>query len=190
MSMSTHELARKLRTAFLVTRRSEVLTIIADDIRKLVRRAERLGMKPAVRLNGTSDIDWTLPEFSFNGECPNVGDLSFYRLFPNVQFYEYTKRPDLVYSQRNIPNLELTFSRHESTPDSVVATMLRNSVNVAVLYRGKLPTTMCFDGTDFPVVDGDEFDARFLDAKGVIVGLTAKGAARKDHSGFVLSMSI
>jgi hypothetical protein len=36
------------------------------------------------------------------------------------------------------------------------------------------------------VVNGDETDLRFLDPKGVIVGLKAKGKAKKDTTGFVV----
>ena len=35
------------------------------------------------------------------------------------------------------------------------------------------------------VLEFDESDLRFLDPKGVIVGLYAKGRAKKDESGFV-----
>jgi hypothetical protein len=38
----------------------------------------------------------------------------------------------------------------------------------------------------YKVVDGDASDLRFLDGKNVIVGLKAKGKARKDSSGFVV----
>jgi hypothetical protein len=36
-----------------------------------------------------------------------------------------------------------------------------------------------------PVFNGDESDLRFLDPHGVIVGLYAKGKAKKDTTGFV-----
>ena len=35
-------------------------------------------------------------------------------------------------------------------------------------------------------IKGDETDLRFLDPKNCIVGLIAKGKAKKDYSGFVL----
>jgi len=40
-----------------------------------------------------------------------------------------------------------------------------------------------YEGT--PVFNGDDSDLRFLDPKGVVVGLYAKGKAKKDTSGFV-----
>jgi hypothetical protein len=36
------------------------------------------------------------------------------------------------------------------------------------------------------VIDGDKDDLRFLDPKGVIVGLIAKGDAIHDDTGFVI----
>ena len=38
----------------------------------------------------------------------------------------------------------------------------------------------------YEVVNGDETDLRFLDKRGVVVGLIEKGKAKKDESGFVL----
>ena len=36
-----------------------------------------------------------------------------------------------------------------------------------------------------PVINADDTDLRFLDPKGTIAGLKAKGRAKKDTSGFV-----
>jgi hypothetical protein len=38
------------------------------------------------------------------------------------------------------------------------------------------------------VIDGDESDVRFLDEKGTIVGLRAKGTGKNDSSGFVIQL--
>jgi hypothetical protein len=53
---------------------------------------------------------------------------------------------------------------------------------VAVVFRNKLPEAW----KGFPVVSGDESDLRFLDPKGHVVGLIAKGKAKQDRSGFVV----
>ena len=47
------------------------------------------------------------------------------------------------------------------------------------MFSGKLPET--WNGR--PVIDGDLSDLRFLDSRGVIVGLKAKGSARKAQVG-------
>ena len=68
---------------------------------------------------------------------------------------------------------------------------LASGVNVAVVFntrKGKaLPTTW----NSLPVIDGDAHDLRFLDPRtphGIIIGLRAKGRARKDTSGFVVNL--
>ena len=38
----------------------------------------------------------------------------------------------------------------------------------------------------FPVIDGDLHDCRFLDPKGVVVGLRAKGGGKGSQSPFVV----
>ena len=56
--------------------------------------------------------------------------------------------------------------------------------SAAVVFAGKLPKTW----RGYPVINGDEHDARFTDAgPGVIIGLIAKGKARHDSSGFVVN---
>ena len=71
--------------------------------------------------------------------------------------------------------------------------ILNEGGNVAVVFRGKLPESYL----GFPVVNGDDTDLRFLDPKGVIVGLvekyayqfdkgTGKNKLVTDNSGFVV----
>ena len=50
------------------------------------------------------------------------------------------------------------------------------------MFRNKLPSM--FKG--LKVIDGDTHDMRFLDEDNVVVGLKAKGKAKKDYSGFVI----
>jgi len=51
------------------------------------------------------------------------------------------------------------------------------------VFRDKLPKT--FNTKE--VINGDLTDLRFLDPVNVIVGLKAKGKAKKDYSGFVIN---
>ena len=70
----------------------------------------------------------------------------------------------------------MSFNKHASArPKS-------NGMNVAVVFRKELPATYL----GRKVINGDETDLRFLDEKNVIVGLKAKGKAKKDTSGFVV----
>ncbi|WP_373093066.1 hypothetical protein [Zhongshania sp.] len=128
-------------------------------------------MKVCIRLNGTSDVAWHKITFSDTG--------SLFETFPDVQFYDYTPNPDRM---GNVPpNYHLTFSRKEDN-DEVSKWILNKGHNVAVVFRNKLPDT--WHGR--PVIDGDVSDLRFNDGHNVVVGLIAKGKARKDTSGFVI----
>lgn len=164
--------ARARRTKEYMADRRAFAEALEADIVKLKRMASRMGLTLAVRVNGTSDQ----PALAFR----------LATIFPDVQFYDYTKigRPYL----RQRPNYHLTFSRSESN-EADMLDALEHGISVAVVFSTKrskaLPTT--FAGR--PVIDGDAHDLRFLDPRGVIVGLRAKGRARKDRtSGFVVQV--
>lgn len=163
--------ARINKTKMFFENREEFLKLLRKDIVALEKKATKLNMKPAVRLNGTSDINWV--RFNIMEE------------FPNVQFYDYTKV--VKHLTKNIPNYNITFSRNEANDDDC-REALRKGFNVAVVFSTKkgdsLPTTW----QNYPVVDGDETDVRFLDNSGSIVGLRAKGEAKKDRLGFVIKL--
>lgn len=151
---------------------------LSHSIAALVRKAEREGLTPCVRLNGTSDINWANEYI----KLPNNFNINLFDLYPNVQFYDYTKQPRTV---SHYQNYHLTFSY--SGLDSYKKTVknaLKRGMNIAVVFRGELPKTFL----DLPVINGDDSDLRFLD-KSVgpcIVGLKAKGKAKKEENDFVV----
>ena len=147
---------------------------LAKEITLAQRRADKRGETLVIRLNGTSDIAWENRHGS-NG-------LSLMDTFPTVQFYDYTKLPT-----RKVPaNYHLTVS-YSGANDKYAGKVLKTRHNIAVVFRSRdLPKT--FGGR--VVVDGDKSDLRFLDDAGVIVGLYAKGAAKRDHTGFVIDNNI
>lgn len=165
------EKARIGRTRLFFKMRVVFFILLILEIVAFVAKCKRLGLKPAIRLNGTSDIVWE-----------KVAPWLF-TMFPEVTFYDYTKHEKRVASGWALPpNYSLTFSRQLANDDKL-AGIVAIGGNVAVVFRTKaLPAT--FRG--FPVINGDATDLRFLDPKGVIVGLSAKGLAKKDTSGFVV----
>lgn len=149
---------------------------LVNDISKNYKSATRKGKQFAVRLNGTSDISW---ESYKNKDGKNI-----FEIFPNIQFYDYTKNFTRIEALTGKwSNYHLTFSMSESKRNQIEAIKLLNlGVNVAVVFSSELPEN--FKG--FKVIDGDKHDLRFLDPKGgFVVGLKAKGEAKKDKSGFV-----
>ena len=161
--------ARIRKTKWIFEDRESFMAQLVKDIQAAIRKADREQMIPVFRLNGTSDIRWET--------VPVAGFRNIMSMFPNVQFYDYTK----LTNRKNIPsNYHLTFSRSESN-DAYVTTMMNRGFNVAIVFD-VLPET--YNGVK--VIDGTETDLRFLDDKNVIVGLIAKGKAKKDNSGFTI----
>ena len=163
---NTIQEARKRKTRMFFEQRDEFLAALEADIRKGIKQAEKKGMIPAFRLNGTSDIAWE--------------KYGIIQKFPEVQFYDYTKMRNRKVS--GLTNYHLTFSKADGN-DMDVRLAASAGMNVAVVFD-KLPAT--YIGRE--VIDGDDTDLRFLDKKGVVVGLKAKGRARKDTSGFVVKV--
>ena len=75
----------------------------------------------------------------------------------------------------------MTFSQADGN-EADVRRAIAAGMNVATVFRKALPATHM----GLPVYDGDDSDLRFLDPAGVIVGLKAKGRAKKDTTGFVV----
>ena len=168
--------ARKRKTNLFLEDRAEFMRLIVKDIEALIRKADRLGVKPCVRLNGTSDIQWETIKLD-NGN-------TIFEEFPSVQFYDYTKIP--TRKVEHIKNYHLTWSYSEANEkySEYWKEALSKGMNVATVFRKDLPKFY----KDVKVVSGDTDDLRFLDERGVIVGLKAKGKARKDTSGFVIDV--
>lgn len=164
--------ARKWRTRQFVSD-PQFFHDLDNEINRHVNKASRLGLKACVRLNGTSDIDW-IKATAFKG--------SLFGRWPNVQFYDYTKSfPRMVdfLTAKDYPsNYHLTFSRSELN-DAECDTVLRHGGNVAVVFDS-VPDS--FRGR--PVHNGDDSDLRFLDPRGVWVGLKAKGKLLRSSSPF------
>ena len=177
-AMNVVQRARLKKTNSFFEDRSQFLQDLALEIGKLQRQAQAKGLKAAVRLNGTSDLPY---------EKYKVGDTgkNIMELFPDVQFYDYTKLENRFTKGQLPANYHLTFSRAEDN-DHKLDDVLKHT-SAAVVFSGELPETW----RGYPVIDGDEHDARFTDAgAGVIIGLRAKGKARHDSSGFVVQSEI
>ena len=162
------------KTLYFFEAREEFMLQLASNIVALIKKAEKLGLKPLVRLNGTSDIRWESIPFEYHANIMEA--------FPNVQFYDYTKDAN----RKDIPaNYDLTFSY--SGVESFapyVAKAQSKGMRMAVVFRKESTIPVFFKG--IKVVSGDNSDVRHLDDQGVIVGLYAKGAAKHDTTGFVV----
>jgi len=157
--------ARIRKTEYFFNDREAFMEDLVTDIMKAVNFARRKGLKPVFRLNGTSDLSWEKYPTRYGAD--NIFDQ-----FPTLQFYDYTKV--LGRKIKDIPNYHLTFSAADGN-DADVQKALAQGMNVTVVYD-KIP-----EG----VYSADEDDLRFLDPRVGIIGLKAKGRAKKDTTGFV-----
>lgn len=173
--------ARIRKTRWFFTDRYDFMLQLVKDVRLGIRQAEKQNLIPVFRLNGTSDIRWETVELSDGLQTFQ----NIMQMFPNVQFYDYTK----LSNRRDLPsNYHLTFSRSESN-DTAVASHLVNGGNVAVVFNVKKGAALPESWNGFTVIDGDDTDLRFLDPQNVVVGLRGKGKATKgEHGGFVVNI--
>jgi hypothetical protein len=154
------------------------MQLLVKDIELGIKQSAKINMTPVFRLNGTSDLSFEKYEVVRNG----VTYKNIFAAFPEVQFYDYTKI--LGRKVNAINNYHLTFSAADGN-DLDVRRAIKEGYNVATVFGIKKtePMPEFYEGR--PVFNGDESDLRFLDPKGVVVGLYAKGKAKKDTSGFV-----
>jgi hypothetical protein len=165
-AFSNVQKARIRKADWFISDRPAFLKQLHHELIMFSSYARRKNLKPVVRLNGTTDILWE-----------KHLDMTKY---PEIQFYDYTKWAPI--QRANLPfNYHLTYSRAENWASHILQLRVNNGANVAVVFD-KVPEE--YEG--FPVFNGDDNDLRFLDPKGHVIGLSAKGKAKKDTSGFVV----
>jgi hypothetical protein len=176
-AFSNVQLARIEKTKLFFKDKSLFMSQLIKEISSAVKSAQKKNFIATFRFNLTSDLPWE--KIKLNGK-------TLFDLFPSVQMYDYTKSAERMTAFLNgeMPkNYHLTFSRSE-TNGAIAESILKSGGNVAMVFRKSLPAQ--YLGAE--VVNGDETDLRFLDGKGKVVGLVEKGKAKKDDSGFVISL--
>lgn len=136
---------------------------VVRDIKAGIAKAKKLGYKFSVRINNTSDISPEQIYIKENGVKKNILEL-----FPEVQFYDYTKVMSRLRLMNKYDNYDLTYSYNGSNMETCIA-LLNSGIRVAMVFE-KVPTE--FNG--FKVINGDLYDMRYKDDSGVIVGLKYK----------------
>lgn len=177
--MSSVEMSRLYKTLWMLQDPLGFANALEDEINANAAKSERNGRKFAVRLNGTSDVDWS----PLAKRCPDV------------QFYDYTKNVERL--GHTPANYHLTASYSQANGDYRLDVLdaVMKGYNAAVVFRDRKTAEYAMKQgfAGFRVIDGDEHDVRFLDPRatapgeyGYIVALYAKGAAKKDTTGFVV----
>jgi hypothetical protein len=170
--------ARIRKTKMFFEDRISFMNLLVKDIELAIKQSARLNLTPVIRLNGTSDLAFEKYEVTRNGQTYS----NIFMAFPELTFYDYTKI--LGRKIKSIPNYSLTFSAADGN-DADVYAAIQQGYNIAAVFGIKKTLPMPETYMGLPVFNGDESDLRFLDPKNVIVGLYAKGKAKKDETGFV-----
>lgn len=183
-AFSNVQRARIAKTRLFFADRDAFLETLYLDCKSLIAKAKRLGLQPCIRLNGTSDLAF------HRLTVPSQGK-TLMECFLDVPFYDYTKSvKKAVDNAKGVhpQNYTVVFSRDSQANETECHQVLAAGGNVAVVFRDTLPPTYWHR----PVLNGDATDLRFLDRRaragryGYIVGLKAKGSAKRDTSGFVV----
>lgn len=161
---------------YFVTDKKLFLAQLLKEIKKEIKKASDKDEKIAFRLNGTSDIDFL---YLLNKHLNFDIELLAY---DNVYFYDYTKSIARAKRYKDFRNYTLTFSKSE-TNDKEVKEALNLGINVAAVFKDNLPQK--YKG--IKVIDGDLSDLEMIKHKNIILGLKAKGDAKKDTTGFVIT---
>jgi hypothetical protein len=173
-AMNSVQKGRARKAEWFIKDQAGFMAQLVKDCISFMAYCDKRGIKPAIRLNGTTDVRWELIKHD---------GLNLFEIFPEIMFYDYTK---IANRPLDIPNYKLTFSYSEASAayEKQCFIALKRGMNIAVVFRDKESIPESFLG--LPTIDGDKTDLRFLDPAQSIVALYAKGKARKDQSGFVI----
>jgi hypothetical protein len=172
---SNVQLSRIKKTEFFRDKREQFYIQLGNELLKIHDSAIKQNKNIAIRLNGTSDVDHLGLLLRYTG----INFLD--EFYSDLIFYDYTKNINHVKKYKNT-RYHLTFSRSECN-DTTVDQAIQLGVNIAVVFRNELPAT--YKGLQ--VINGDLSDLRINDPKNCVVGLVAKGKAKKQASNFVIN---
>lgn len=176
-NMGSVKQARIRKTKLLFENQKEYLEMLDKDLSLFSEYCSQNALKGFVRLNGTSDIDYSQLLLDELSDAP----MNVFEKYSDIQFYDYTKDHK---RESKHDNYYLLYSRGEDTKLSSIKSLIKKKKNVAVVFDD-IPDT--WEG--LTVINGDEDDVRPEDPRGVVVGLKAKGKARKDNgNGFVINV--
>ena len=144
--------------------RQNFLNELVVEIYKSIEKSRVNKNTPTFRLNAYSDIKWE------SVKVDKFGNNTIFQLFPDVQFYDYTKIPNRITPF----NYSLTYSHWGKWETTNKA--MKQGQNIAMVFDAKKTDKLpkMFKGRQ--VVDGDKTDLRTPQNDGLnaIVGLRAK----------------
>jgi hypothetical protein len=150
------------KTKLFFENKSYFMNWLIADLKFWQAKAKKDGFFISARLNTLSDINWQTILF----EGKNI-----FQLFPEIQFYDYTKNHLKFIDKPS--NYHLTFS-YTGKNTEMCKKLLSQGHNIAVVFKVKHESELPTQFLGYQVINGDLTDARFMDAKGCVVGLKWK----------------
>ena len=141
--------SRKAKSEYFVNDTDTFIKQLIREIKNQEKRALKKNKKAVVRLNGFTDIDYD--------------KYGIFKLFPNVQFYDYSADYERVLNNNN-PNLHYTFSYKGNNLKECIE-LLKNDVSIAVI---DISENQFFNDYEVEHIDGDKHDFRFKHGKAIV----------------------
>jgi hypothetical protein len=135
---------------------------LISELKSWQAKAKKDGYFFSARLNTISDINW---------QTVLIDNKTIFQLFPEIQFYDYTK--DHNKFENKPSNYHLTYS-YTGRNIELCKKLLSQGHNIAVVFKVKHEIDLPKYFMNHAVINGDENDYRPLDPKGCIVGLKFK----------------
>ena len=167
LGMINGQLAQIRRTLYYLYHNESFMIQLQNEIDKYHKK---YGDTLAVRLNGTSDLNWA--EFIANN--------------PKIQFYDYSKLRNMIVKNKN-KNHHYTFSgsMYSDYSRKELKKAVNSGLNIALAFntKGTKKDTLRIPKKLFnkKLVDFDVTDVRFKDKKGSIGYLKRKGSNVNDR---------
>ena len=145
----TIDRSRTIKTRLLFANKEVFMRIMIHEIEKERKKAENNGTFFSIRLNCTSDINPIA--FTLNGK-------NILEIFPDIQFYDYTKVINRIALAKKYSNYDITWSIDGSEKNREIGLeLLKNGGRVAVVYgENDMPKTWY----GYECCNGDETDYR------------------------------
>lgn len=167
--------ARIGKVRLLMEQQDYFMQWLVTEIQNKSKLATKKGFGFSVRLNCTSDVDWSEIR---------LFDMNIFEIFPDIQFYDYTKN---VLKFVNKPeNYHLTYS-YTGRNWAKCQTVLKAGHNVAMVFNVQKESEIPASYEGYEVINGDLSDYRVKDGNGIIVGLQWKRIANKVNEAKILN---
>ena len=169
---------RQRKTDYFHNDTQAFLSQLIHELKNFEKLCAKTNVKPIVRLNVISDIQWErhgIPQ-----------------LFPNIAFYDYTKIAQRIGKTPSNYNLMFSFSGAPKY-QTQVKRALKTNAPISVVFT-RIPTDPNYRFMGRRVIDGDQSDLINLNAGKVIIGLKYKRSkadkSTVEKSDFVINPDI